>query len=93
MDYLNLNIMLVRLFKSFLNLFILEFKINIFFKTNRGLAGTGKGKKFPATEIRDEDGVTGWQGRGVAPAPPRWHPYFTFFFYNFSSQILKNLQL
>lgn len=58
MDNLILNIMLMRLFKFFLNLSVLKFEINIFLKKS------GSGKNFPATGIGDGE-------RGSTPCP---HP-------------------
>ena len=61
MDYLNLNIMLVRLFKCFLNLFVLEFKINIFCLKIWAPQGCGE--------------VGGGQGRETwEHSPPSSHP-------------------
>lgn len=73
MDYSSLNIMLVRLFKSFWNLFILEFKTNIFFKKNWGpigTAGTRMGENISPDRYRGR-GVARGQGQGVGKYSPR----------------------
>ena len=59
----------VRLFKSFLNLLVLEFKINIFFyKISRSTRTGIVEKKSPMIEIEDGDeGLLG--GRGSTPRP------------------------
>ena len=58
--YLNLNIMFMRLFKSFLNLFVLEFKINILKKNQDPMDTVGslddgdRKKNSPHRESRKE---------------------------------------
>jgi len=48
--------------KSFLNLFVLEFKINIFLKKIGGPTGMGTGKKFPTVGIEDGGYLRGGDG-------------------------------